>query len=165
MVAPFSLHHDPQKAVENGIDGFRFFNYAMRALVEKPNVPGRTTLWQDYLAQASSRGLSRPAAGIGTPAQFGELVRAYEDVGVDQVIFLQQGGLNRHEDICHSLELFGTEVLPSFEPAREAHEARKAEQLAPFIEAALARKNWMKPLADDEIPVVGASVAKAEIQR
>ena len=165
MVAPFSLHHDPDKAVENGIHGFRFFNYAMRALVEKDHLPGRTTLWRDYWAQASDRGLSRPAPGIGTPEQFGELVRAYEASGVDQVIFLQQGGLNRHEDICHSLELFGNEVLPSFEPARVAHEAAKAERLAPFIEAALARKNWMHPLADDEIPPVIASVQKAEIQR
>jgi alkanesulfonate monooxygenase SsuD/methylene tetrahydromethanopterin reductase-like flavin-dependent oxidoreductase (luciferase family) len=165
MVAPFSLDHDPDKAVQKGIDGFRFFNYAMRALVEKPNVPGRTTLWADYLAQSSTRGLSKPAAGIGTPAQFAELVRAYEAVGVDQVIFLQQGGLNRHEDICQSLELFGTEVLPLFEPARAEHEARKAAELAPSIEAALARKNWMRPLADDEIPVVGASVAQATIRR
>ena len=165
MVAPFSLHHDPDKAVENGIHGFRFFNYAMRALVEKDHLPGRTTLWRDYWAQASDRGLSRPAAGIGTPEQFGDLVRAYEASGVDQVIFLQQGGLNRHEDICHSLELFGNEVLPSFEPARVAHEAAKAERLAPFVEAALARKNWMQPLADDEIPPVSASVQKAGIQR
>ena len=165
MVAPFSLDPDPDRAVQKGIDGFRFFNYAMRALVEKPNVPGRTTLWEDYLAQSSVRGLSKPAAGIGTPAQFGELVKAYEDVGVDQVIFLQQGGLNRHEDICHSLELFGNEVLPQFEPFREAREASKAAELAPYLEAALARKSWMKPLADDEIPVVGASVEKATILR
>ena len=35
-------------------------------------------------------------------------------------------------------------------------------KLAPFVEAALARKQWMQPLADDEIPVVRASVAKAQ---
>ncbi|MEZ5231153.1 MAG: LLM class flavin-dependent oxidoreductase [Acidimicrobiales bacterium] len=165
MVAPFSLHEDRQQAIDNGIHGFRFFNYAMRALVEKDNVPGRTTLWADYLAQYQDKGLSRPAPGIGTPGEFAELVRAYEAVGVDQVIFLQQGGLNRHEDICHSLQLFGDEVLPQFEPARAEAEARKAEQLAPHIEAALARKNWMRPLEDHEIPVVGASVKKAEIYR
>jgi alkanesulfonate monooxygenase SsuD/methylene tetrahydromethanopterin reductase-like flavin-dependent oxidoreductase (luciferase family) len=165
MVAPFSLHHDRQQAVENGIHGFRFFNYAMRALVEKDNVPGRTRLWEDYLAQATSKGLSRPAPGIGTPQEFGELVKAYEESGVDQVIFLQQGGMNRHEHICQSLELFGAEVLPDFEPARAAHEARKAEELAPFVEAALARKQRMPALADDEIPPVRASVAKAEIYR
>jgi alkanesulfonate monooxygenase SsuD/methylene tetrahydromethanopterin reductase-like flavin-dependent oxidoreductase (luciferase family) len=165
MVAPFSLHHDRQQAIDNGIHGFRFFNYAMRALVEKDNVPGRTHLWADYLAQASDKALSRPAPGIGTPQEFGALVQAYEDSGVDQVIFLQQGGLNRHEDICHSLQLFADEVLPPFAEARPAKDARKAAELAPFVKAALARKNWMRPLDDDEIPAVGASVAKAEIYR
>ncbi len=163
MVAPFSLHHDRQKAIDNGIHGFRFFNYAMRALVEKDNVPGRTRLWEDYVAQASNKALSRQAPGIGTPDEFADLVRAYEAVGVDQVIFLQQGGRNRHEDICHSLELFGQEVLPRFEPDRLAHEQAKAERLAPYLQAALARKDWMRPLEDHEIPPVGASVQKAQI--
>lgn len=91
MVAPFSLHHDRDEAVERGIHGFRFFNYAMGALVQQDNVPGRTHLWEDYLAQAKAKPLTRRAPGIGTPSDFGDLVRAYEEVGVDQVIFLQQG--------------------------------------------------------------------------
>ncbi|MPY93350.1 MAG: LLM class flavin-dependent oxidoreductase [Acidimicrobiia bacterium] len=163
MVAPFSLHPDRDQAVSRGIDGFRFFNYAMGALVTKDNVPGRTRLWEDYVAQAKAKPLSRPAPGIGTPAEFGNLVRAYEDVGVDQVIFLQQGGKNRHEHICESLELFAAEVLPEFAARRDEREARKAEALAPAVEAALARKDWMTPLADDEIPPVKAAVAKAQI--
>ena len=163
MVAPFSLNHDRDKAVERGIHGFRFFNYAMGALVQKDNVPGRTTLWADYMAQATDRKLTRRAPGIGTPAEFGDLVRDFENAGVDQVIFLQQGGLNRHDHICESLQLFGDEVLPEFEERKEAAEREKAERLAPAIEAALARKNWMPELADDEIPVVGASVKKAEL--
>jgi hypothetical protein len=115
------------------------------------------------LAQASDKKLSRRAPGIGTPQDFGDLVRDYEAAGVDQVIFLQQGGLNKHEHICESLQLFGDEVLPEFEPHRGAVESAKAERLAPFIDAALRRKNWMRPLEEDEIPVVGASVKKAEL--
>ena len=42
---------------------------------------------------------------------------------------------------------------------------RKAEELAPYIAAALSRKQWMAPLADNEIPVVRASVAKAQVGR
>jgi alkanesulfonate monooxygenase SsuD/methylene tetrahydromethanopterin reductase-like flavin-dependent oxidoreductase (luciferase family) len=163
MVAPFSLHRDRDQAVERGIHGFRFFNYAMGALVTKDNVPGRTRLWEDYVEQARAKPLSRPAPGIGTPAEFADLVRAYEESGVDQVIFLQQGGKNRHEHICESLELFAADVLPPFAEQREAREARKAEELAPYVEAALGRKEWMRPLADDEIPPVKASVAKAQI--
>ncbi len=83
-------------------------------------------------------------------------------VGVDQVIFIQQAGRNRHEHICESLELFGAEVLPEFKAEEATRQRRKHEELAPFIEAALARKRWMQPLADDEIPVVRASVAKVQ---
>jgi len=163
MVAPFSLHHDWQEAVDRGIHGFRFFNYAMGALVTQDNKPGRTTLWADYMAQAKAKPLTRRAPGIGTPADFGALVRDYEAAGIDQVIFLQQGGLNRHEHICESLQLFGDEVLPEFVDARERVEAEKAERLAPYIEAALERKNWMPELADEEIPVVGASRMNANV--
>ena len=46
-----------------------------------------------------------------------------------------------------------------------AREARKAEELAPYIAAALARKKWMPPLADDEIPVIKASVDRAQFAR
>ena len=163
MVAPFSLNHDRDLAIERGIHGFRFFNYAMGALVTKDNVPGRTTLWADYMAQAKAKKLSRAAPGIGTPAEFAAMVKEYEAAGVDQVIFLQQGGMNRHEHICESLQLFGDDVLPEFIDDVAEVEAAKAERLAPHVEAALGRKVRMPELADEEIPVVEASVRKAEI--
>ena len=48
-------------------------------------------------------------------------------------------------------------MLPEFVEGREAREAQKAEELAPFIEAALARKQYLPELSDDDIPVVFAS--------
>ena len=88
---------------------------------------------------------------------------AFQEAGVDQVIFMQQAGRNRHEHIRQSLELFAAEVMPAFAADRAAREARKAAELAPFIAAAMKRKRWMKPLEDHEIPVVRASVAKAQV--
>ena len=79
------------------------------------------------------------------------------DAGIDQVIFNQQGGRNKHEHICESLELFSSEVFDHFAEGRDEREARKAEELAPFIEAALARRVTRRPMEDDEIPVVAAS--------
>ena len=79
------------------------------------------------------------------------------------MIFLQQAGRNKHEDICASLELFTAEVLGEFKAKVAEREAKKAAALAPYIEAAMARKKWMKPLADDEIPVVKASVVRAQV--
>jgi hypothetical protein len=79
------------------------------------------------------------------------------------VIFLQQAGRNQHAHICEALELFAAEVMGEFKAEVAEREARKARELAPFIAAAMARKQWMKPLEDHEIPVVPASRPRAEI--
>ena len=52
--------------------------------------------------------------------------------------------------------------MPSFKAVVEARETRKRVELAPWIEAALARKKWMQPLAAGEVPVVRASVPQAQ---
>jgi alkanesulfonate monooxygenase SsuD/methylene tetrahydromethanopterin reductase-like flavin-dependent oxidoreductase (luciferase family) len=157
MVAGFSLHHDAAEAYRRGMDGFAFFRYAINALVANDAVPGRSRLWEEYQELKGRELPTIGAPGIGTPADYRELVKGFGDVGVDQIIFLQQGGKNRHEHICESLELFGREVLPHFVDGREEREARKARDLAPHIEKALARKRRMPALSDAEIPVVKAS--------
>ncbi|HEY2177954.1 MAG TPA: hypothetical protein VGH15_05175, partial [Caulobacteraceae bacterium] len=92
--------------------------------------------------------------GIGTPDDLRAHLSQFEACGVDQVAFIQQGGRNRHEDICEALELFAGEVMGEFK-AREAERVRrKAQELAPYVEAAMARKQWMAPLADADIPSV-----------
>ena len=78
---------------------------------------------------------------------------------------MQQAGRNRHEHICESLQLFADEVMEPFAAQAESRERAKAEELAPYIEAALARKQWMQPIADQDIPVVRASVTKVEVNR
>ena len=103
------------------------------------------------------------ANGIGTPDDIRQHIEGFQAAGVDQVIFLQQAGRNRHEHICESLELFAAEVMPAFKADVAEREAKKAKELAPFIEAAMGRKRWMQPLADDEIPVVKASVQRAQV--
>ncbi len=157
MVAGFSLHPDAKEAYRRGMDGFAFFRYAINALVANDAKPGRSRLWEEYEELKGRELPSIGAPGIGTPADYTKLVRGFQDVGVDQIIFLQQGGKNRHAHICESLELFGREVLPEFVAGREEREARKAKELAPHIEKALKRKRRLPELADDEIPVVRAS--------
>jgi alkanesulfonate monooxygenase SsuD/methylene tetrahydromethanopterin reductase-like flavin-dependent oxidoreductase (luciferase family) len=157
VVAGFSLHDDVAEGRRRGSDGFAFFRYAINALVANDAKPGRSRLWEEY-EELRDRDLPTIVSpGIGTPAQFSEFIGQFQDVGVDQIIFLQQSGRNRHEHICESLELFGSEVLPQFRSGREEHEAKKAAELAPYIEKALARKQWLPDLSDDEIPIVKAS--------
>jgi alkanesulfonate monooxygenase SsuD/methylene tetrahydromethanopterin reductase-like flavin-dependent oxidoreductase (luciferase family) len=174
MVSSFSVHHDRAEAIRRGHEGFEFFGYALNALVAHDTVPGRTDLWGDYLKKRGNRTqeiidagarAGAIATGIGTPDDMRKHLKAFQDAGVDQVIFLQQAGRNKHEHICEALELFAAEVMPEFKAEVAAREARKAKELAPYIKAALERKNWMKPLVDEEIPVVRASVAKAHISQ
>lgn len=174
MVSNFSVHRDREEAIRRGHEGFEFFGYALNALVAHDTVPGRTDLWGDYLKARGNRTeevieaakrADAIATGIGTPEDMRAHLKAFQAAGVDQVIFMQQAGRNRHEDICASLELFAAEVMPEFKAEVAARDERKARELGPHIEAALARKVRMKPLADDEIPVVRASVAKAQVNQ
>ena len=174
MVSNFSIHHDRAEAIRRGNEGFEFFGYALNALVAHDTVPGRTNLWGEYLEKrgdrtdelvAASQLEGFRASGIGTPGDMREHLRAFQASGIDQVIFMQQAGRNRHDHICEALELFAAEVMPEFKAEVAAREERKARDLAPYIDAALKRKNWMKPLADNEIPVVKASVAKAQVNQ
>lgn len=58
------------------------------------------------------------------------------DVGIDQVIFIQQCGTNRHEDIGESLRVFGEQVLPEFaELARKPRRAPIAPEAVATVEA------------------------------
>jgi alkanesulfonate monooxygenase SsuD/methylene tetrahydromethanopterin reductase-like flavin-dependent oxidoreductase (luciferase family) len=173
MVSAFSVHHNRAEAIRRGQEGFEFFGYAIQALVAKDTVPGRTTLWRDFsekrgdktdkLIAAAAEQNSFGQGGIGTPADMREHLMGFQEAGVDQVIFLQQAGRNRHEHICESLELFAREVMPAFKADVQQREARKAADLAPYVEAALKRKTWMRPLADHEIPVIRASVERAQV--
>ncbi len=164
MVSAFSLHHDAAEAVRRGQEGFEFFGFALQTLVASDNVPGRSDLWGRYQASRQERPADdAQAPGIGTPKDFIEHTKSFQESGIDQVILMQQAGKNTHKNICDSLHLFADEVLPEFVADREAREQAKAEELAPYIDAALARKPKMPELADDEIPVVYASVAKAQV--
>jgi alkanesulfonate monooxygenase SsuD/methylene tetrahydromethanopterin reductase-like flavin-dependent oxidoreductase (luciferase family) len=171
MVSSFSLHEDRAEAIRRGHEGFEFFGYALNALVAHDTVPGRTNLWGEYLAQRGNRtdeiiAASRDGAqssGIGTPEDMRAHLRALQAAGVDQVIFLQQAGRNRHEHICQSLQLFADTVMAEFRETAAAREKAKQEALQPYIDAALKRKQWMQPLGKDDVPVVRASVKQAQV--
>jgi len=173
LVTGFSLHEDRGEAIRRGQEGFEFFGYALNALVAHDQRPGRTDLWGEFQSRRSPGAAERKitdadalgdrySSCIGTPADARRYLHQMRDVGVDQVIFIQQAGRNRHEDICESLELFGHAILPEFAAEEADRQRRKHDELAPFVASALSRKQWMQPLAEHEIPTVVASVAKAQ---
>lgn len=176
LVTGFSLHEDREIAIRRGRESFEFFRYAISAMVTLDQTPGRTTLWEDfvrkagpnavesYLEKAASYG-DRYSSAIGTPDDARRHIRDLQATGVDQLIFIQQAGRNQHEHICESLELFADQVMPEFQAGEAERVAKKEAELAPYIEAALARREWMSPLPEEDIPVIPAAVRVAQVPR
>jgi alkanesulfonate monooxygenase SsuD/methylene tetrahydromethanopterin reductase-like flavin-dependent oxidoreductase (luciferase family) len=162
VVLPMMLHKDEQTAIERGIDGAHFFGFSLaHYYVFGDHRPGVTNVWEEFQSKRAEYGFAREIinaddgalgvkileqglgslrGAIGTPEQVVDLVQRYVEAGVDQVIFVQQAGPNKHEDVCESLELFGKKVLPHFTDKREEREAAKRERLAEACERALARR-------------------------
>jgi alkanesulfonate monooxygenase SsuD/methylene tetrahydromethanopterin reductase-like flavin-dependent oxidoreductase (luciferase family) len=184
VVLPMMCHEDEQEAINRGIDGAHFFGYSLAHYygmgVQRPGV---TNIWEEFLENREAKGFSREIiladdaplgvklmqhglgslrGAIGTPAQIAQLVRRYEAVGVDQVVFCLQAGANKHEHICEALELFGSEVIPAFAEEREERDAAKSERLAPAIERALERKEPPRPAPRDYAIDEPAELARAE---
>jgi len=176
MVTSFSVHNDRQTAIDRGLEGFEFFGYALGSLYGfGEHKPGRTNLFEEFrkvragqLAENpinSTLALSAERGGIGTPDDMRAHLKKFEKVGVDQVTFIQQAGMNKHEHICESLELFASEVMPEFKEREAERVAKKDVELAPYLEAAMARKKKMPQLADEDIPTfpaLGRSVVEGE---
>jgi alkanesulfonate monooxygenase SsuD/methylene tetrahydromethanopterin reductase-like flavin-dependent oxidoreductase (luciferase family) len=162
VVLPMMVHEDEATAIERGIDGAHFFGYSLAHYYGMGrHQPGRTSVWDEFLANRDERGFARslvtpdaaPLAvkimqhglgslrgAIGNPDQVLDLCRRYEAVGVDQVIFVLQAGPNRHDHICESLELFAHRVMPEFTRDRDQKERAKLERLAAPVREALARR-------------------------
>jgi alkanesulfonate monooxygenase SsuD/methylene tetrahydromethanopterin reductase-like flavin-dependent oxidoreductase (luciferase family) len=162
VVLPMMCHPDEETAIERGLDGAHFFGYSLGHFYAfGSHKPGRTNVWDEFEEKRDLFGFRRQTAAqtggplaaqlfeqqmgalrgaIGTPDQIRGLLRAYEEVGIDQVIFVSQAGRNRHEHICESLELFASEVMPEFAEREPEHTKAKLERLGPAMEAALARR-------------------------
>jgi hypothetical protein len=162
VTTPFMCHRDEGRAVQRGLDGGHFFGYSLgHYYVYGEHAPGRTSVWDEFEERRATFGFDRRIAArqgeplaarlmeeqlgslrgaIGTPAQIRELLRGYEQAGVDQVIFVSQAGRNRHEHVCESLELFAEEVMPEFVERDQPARQRREEQLAGAVEAALGRR-------------------------
>jgi alkanesulfonate monooxygenase SsuD/methylene tetrahydromethanopterin reductase-like flavin-dependent oxidoreductase (luciferase family) len=163
-VLPLMCHADEATAIDRGLDGSHFFGYSLGHYYVFGDV------WEEFLenrdrfgfsrsvaaqtgqqlgAQLMEQGLGSLRGAVGTPSQIRELVRRYEDAGVDQLIFVSQTGRNRHEHICESLELFARDVMPEFHERAALMEEAKARRLAPAVAAALGRRDPPRDVAPD----------------
>ena len=162
MVTSFSVHDDPAEADRRGKQGFQFFAFALaHYYLFGSQQPGRTDIWKLFEEQADQLDIAigeEAYGGIGTPETVASHCRAFEEAGVDQTVFIQQGGNNRHDHILETLKLFAHRVMPEFKEREAGREAKKAAEMAPYIETAFERKRAQsgngKAAAKDEPPVV-----------
>ena len=136
MVTGFSVHADAEEAKRRGEDGFKFFGYALGIITSLGSTSQVTPIFGRHtrrLGPSSRRPVRR--AALARPSSCVRISRASRISGVDQVAFIQQGGKNRHEHICQSLELFAREVLPEFDEREEARAKRKAGRACAFHRA------------------------------
>ncbi len=156
MVTGFSCNADQAEALRRGEEGFRFFGYALgHHYIFGDHKPGISDIWSKFKATAAPDG-ARPPACIGTPDYIRKHLETFKGAGVDQVIFIQQSGKNQHEHICESLELFARDVMADIQGDEAERERRKMEELAPYLEAAMKRKQPMAPLTEESTPIVQA---------
>ncbi len=174
VTVPFMCCEKEDDALERGLDGGHFFGYSLaHYYVFGQHRPGKTNVWEEFNQKRDffgfSRGIIEKTKGeplgmkmlekglgslrgaVGTPDQIRNLCRKYEEVGVDQMIFVAQAGNNKHEDICAAMELFAKEVMPEFKDRDEKHCRDKAQRLEGAIARALERR---RPNASPQVDVV-----------
>jgi alkanesulfonate monooxygenase SsuD/methylene tetrahydromethanopterin reductase-like flavin-dependent oxidoreductase (luciferase family) len=171
LTIPMLCHADEKTAIDRGIDGAHFFGYSLaHYYVFGQQKPAQTDIHaefeknralfgfsRDVAAQTGGplgatmmqRGLNSLRGAIGTPEQVRQLLRGYEAIGVDQMIFVMQAGTNKHEHICESLEHFAREVMPEFDDRHHAAQQAKLDRLAPAMARALARRAPKRTAPDD----------------
>jgi len=118
-------------------EGWTFFAFALRYYATRlPGQPGAPSLWSAYEEFRESPQAKQMHAGglIGSPETIRTKLLKFEASHVDQVILLNQAGRNTHDDICSSLELFATEVMPEFVERDDGHQAWKRAVLAGDVE-------------------------------
>jgi alkanesulfonate monooxygenase SsuD/methylene tetrahydromethanopterin reductase-like flavin-dependent oxidoreductase (luciferase family) len=136
VVSQFMCAPTDEEARERA-EGSSFFQFALGFYNSHgPVEPGTVDLWQEFLEfRDTPKGQAARLGGlIGSPETIRERLAKFEESHVDQVILLNQAGKNRHEDICSSLELFASEVMPEFHAREPEHQEWKKAVLAGDIE-------------------------------
>jgi alkanesulfonate monooxygenase SsuD/methylene tetrahydromethanopterin reductase-like flavin-dependent oxidoreductase (luciferase family) len=177
-VTPMMVHHDEREAILRGLEGGNFFGYSLgHFYIFGDHKPGRTDVWSEFQKRRAERGFSPDVAiamrqrrlaarlddsegsqqgirgAVGTPDQLREYLRRYEEAGVDQMIFVMQAGMNKHEHIMEAIELFARDVLPEFAERDAELRRKKRDLLAPAIEAAMKRRPERAPQVPDDYTI------------
>ncbi len=177
MVSALSVADSREQAVREGYHCFNFFKNALQSTLVNGTIPGYTELWAEYIdreggdiglenaiRQAEEAGDSYIGAE-GTPADITRRMQGFAEAGVDDVLFIVQGGNRTHDEICSTLDKFSADVMPHFSPQADERRAARLRELAPFVEQAMARKQYMPELDRDAIPMIPPAKMKLAVDQ
>lgn len=150
-------------------DSGGFFSFGIRHYYQDgDHLPGHTGVWDKYIEGVRANPNYDPRAdprlgGVGSPDDVRDYLRRFEEVGVDQIMFLLPP--LPHERIMESLEMMRT-VIPEFHERDEKLVEEKSRRLEPAVEAAMARRVDNDPPLDENyrtgaIPIYWDGVGRA----
>ena len=70
---------------------------------------------------------------VGTPEECAEALRKWEAIGVDQLIMGPSSTTCPHELMVETVELFGNQVIPEFDPDPEHSTSRYRREAAAVV--------------------------------
>ena len=154
MVTGFSVHPDAEEAKRRGEDGFKFFGYALaHHYIFGEHKPGRTDIWAAYekARACASRGRRRARdRHTGAAPRTSQELRGFGRRSGRLYPARRQEPARSYLPVARVVR---TRSAARIRCARgSAEPSASSEELAPFIEQAMARKEKMAPLAEDKIP-------------
>ena len=133
LVSGFMCAETDEEALRRS-DGWTFFQFALRYYATTPPDGASQDEPVGRVREvARDTGRAEDLADRSSSAPPTTLRRKLERMHashIDQVILLNQAGLNTHEHICESLELFAAEVMPEFQAREGEHQAWKQSVLS-----------------------------------
>ena len=140
-----------------GIKG-GFFSLALQRHYAKGDyVPGHCDFWAEYeesLKEDSSRVYGPGRGAVGSPETVREFLHAYEESGVDEIMFFT--AVENHEATMEAIELMGKYIIPEIREHDEAAAERKRRRMEPILERAEARRVDDRPPVDLNYRIGGA---------
>lgn len=158
IACPFLCLKDRERALAVGAENYAYFIYGLgHYSFFGEHVPGRSDIWNEFHTAPKEFAMpeGRPDDCVGDPDHLRKQLRAFEEVGIDQVICLSQAGNIPHEMLCESIELFGKEVLPEFKDRDQKRAAEKTAQVERLNELCLPRRAKVEPHEPKPIKAAG----------
>lgn len=132
-VTQLVCHEDPKQARQIAIDlGTGYHTSLVFRYLDTFPKPAGVPDWPARIPEPNAKQMEEWIDSgrrmVGTPDECARVVKMYEDVGCDQIIFGILAGQQPFETAKHTVELFGREVIPRFDKDPVHSTARHRER-------------------------------------